>query len=256
MNPLVQGFANGEFEDELRALFVRLYGETMGETASTINVYGSPHIGPFPLVQRSIAQDGLAVLRQGDEAAIRYLFKAWKFRNPRRGMHFLRTYLQVLYSGDFTVEQMWQAVGQPYPSALKSQIEIEQAGESESAYFLTSRLRVDLNSDELLPIRLVESLKTVVPARFLINIRLVRRFLQDTRLANVAMMQTRLDAYGTDRPPRNLVISSMDTAIVASIKTLLSAAGQLVSQQPFGSSEVAMNGKTVATNVFHAQLES
>ncbi len=195
MNPLSNSFANGSIEDDLRRMLVELYQQDLAETADTINVYGAPHIGPYPLVQRSVAQDGLAVLRRADEASIRYLFKAWKFRNPRRGLHFLRTYLQVLYGGNYTVDQLWQPLGMPYPSGLATQDEIVASGASESDYFLTSRLRVELDTDEL-PSRLVGSIKSVVPARFLVNVRVIRRTQADMGFASVAGVTARLQGAG------------------------------------------------------------
>lgn len=255
MNPLVESFANGTVEDELRQLFMRLYGETLAEKAAEINVYGAPHLGPFSLIERNVAADGLVMRRQDDEAGMRYLFKAWRHRNPRRGTHFLSTYLRVLYGQDFEIQQLWQKTDQPYPSALKSHPELVEAGQSESEFFLTSRLRVDLNTDEL-PSRLVASIKTVVPARFVIYIRLIRRASGETRLANVATMMTSLQGRGIGLSPRSLVINQTRMTGRAAMTSLLLATGALRQDSPAASDAMGIASRVTTSTVFTARLES
>lgn len=169
MKPLIKSHAATQLEDELRNLFIKLYKEELGEITDEINVYGAPHIGPFSLVEREVAKDGLAVLRTTDEDAIRYLFKAWRFQNPRRGMHFLRTYLQVLFKGNHEVSQLWQAKALPYPTGLRAESEIPGVV-PEKDYWLTSRLRVDIDADTV-PAILERTLRTALAARFVIDVR-------------------------------------------------------------------------------------
>lgn len=173
MRPLSESFANDEVESELRDLMVELYNETLAEKDSEINVYGAPHLGPFSLVERWIAQDGLSVIRQNDEAALRYLFKAWRSRNPRRGTHFLAVYLRVLF-GDFEIAQLHMPKLGEYPEGLKSELEITQAGESLDDYYLTSRLRVDLTAD-VVPERILRAMKSTVAARLILQVRVSKR---------------------------------------------------------------------------------
>lgn len=173
MKPLVESFANGTVEDELRQLFVRLYEETLAEKADEINVYGAPHLGPFSLIERHVAGDGLSVIREDNEAALRYLFKAWRFRNPRRGTHFLATYLRVLF-GDYEINQLYQKKSAPYPTLLRSEREIQQLGHSLADYFLTSRLRVQLVTS-IVPERILAAMKSVVAARLILQVRIAQR---------------------------------------------------------------------------------
>lgn len=172
MTPLVESFANGALEAELRDLFVRLYDETLAEKAQEIDVYGAPHLGPFPLIERHVAQDGLSVIRQDNEAALRYLFKAWRFRNPRRGTHFLATYLRVLF-GDYEIDQLYQKKSAAYPTLLRSEGDIEQLGHSLADYFLTSRLRVQLTTS-IVPERILAAMKSVVAARLILQVRIAQ----------------------------------------------------------------------------------
>lgn len=173
MNPLRRSHEATALEAELKALLIQLYEDTMREQADDINVYGAPHLGSFSLVERGITEDGLTVLRQNDEAAIRYLFKAWRHRNPQRGFHFLRTYLAIIFGDVSNVTQMWQSKDQPYPTGLKSLGEIGFSGETEDDYYLTSRVAVDIDT-EVIPDRVVQSLRTTVAARFLLDVRLAK----------------------------------------------------------------------------------
>lgn len=170
MTPLASSFANGELEAELRDLFIRLYEDALSDTADEIDHLGTPHLGPLSLVQRSVSQDGLSVLGRVNEDGLRYLFKAWRYRNPRRGTRFLEVYLRVLFGDVFQIDQLWQKKTEPYPTYLRSLGEIAIAGESESDFFLTSRLRVDLTTD-LVPDQVVRSLRTAIAARLVFEVR-------------------------------------------------------------------------------------
>lgn len=174
MIPLSKSWAVDDNEDELRNLFIQLYGDTLKLKSDEINVYGAPHIGPFSLIEREVARDGLTVLRTTTEDAIRHLFLSWRFRNPRRGTHFLHTYLGVLFGPVFEIRQLYQKKSEPYPTALSSAEEAVSLGDSLSDYFLTSRLRVDIETD-IVPTRVLNAAKTAVAARFVLELRAAKR---------------------------------------------------------------------------------
>ena len=174
MIPLEKSWAVDQQEDDLRNLTIQLYADTLKEKSDEINVYGAPHIGPFSLIEREVARDGLTVLRTTSSEAIRHLFMAWRFRNPRRGTPFLRTYLQVLFGPVFEIRQLYQKKSEPYPEALASLDEITSSGEAVGDYFLTSRLRVDIETD-LVPSRVQQAARTTVAARFVLDLRAARR---------------------------------------------------------------------------------
>lgn len=200
MNPLAQSFANGSIERELQALMIQLYDESLKDTADEINLYGAPHLGPLRLIQRSIAQDGLSVLSQATESGLRYLFKAWRFQNPRRGTHFLETYLRVLFGDVYEINQLWQKKSEPYPSDLRTREEIALNGESESDYFLTSRLRVDLTTDEV-PERVIRALRTVVAARLVLEVRISQSARSDFGVGGVMSLVNFFQASGESLAP-------------------------------------------------------
>lgn len=117
LTPLERSFAENAVEAELKALFLSLFDALMASRLFDVNVLGAPHLGSFDLVRRAVNADGL-VLLQGDreEAATRYLYRAWKSGDTQgRGLHFLRTYLQMLFPNQCEVRQLWQAKASAYP---------------------------------------------------------------------------------------------------------------------------------------------
>lgn len=173
MRPLQESWAATTLEQELKDMLITLYDENLREQADDINAFGAPHLGSFSLVEKNFSADGLAVLRQEDEDAMRYLFKAWRHRNPKRGTHFLRTYLQALFSSGFVVEQMYQEKLAVYPESLSSAYEVVAGGGAMSDYYLTSRLRADIDTD-VVPERVIRALRSAVAARFVLFIRIAR----------------------------------------------------------------------------------
>lgn len=118
--PLRENHEAGQLELELKSLFTDLFNEMSADTFD-INVLGAAHLGSFDLVRRSINQDGLVVMPSAsEEAATRYLYRAWNSGDvQKRGLHFLRTYLELLAPGRFQVRQLWHSKAHAYPTALK-----------------------------------------------------------------------------------------------------------------------------------------
>lgn len=142
LNPLlVKGDYGGDIEGELRDLAVQMFRIGMASSAFDANVIGATQLGSSDLVRFSLARDGL-VLANSDisHQAMRYLYKAWMSRNEQgRGLHFLRTYLQLQFDW-FDVNQLWHRKDSPYPTALTPQFLIKKGTESD--YYLTSRLAI------------------------------------------------------------------------------------------------------------------
>jgi hypothetical protein len=199
--PLAASYAENEIEDELKRLFIEVFENTLSARLFDANVLGAAHLGSFDLVRQCVNADGL-VLLQGDreEAATRYLYRAWKSGNMQgRGLHFIKTYLQMLFPNQCEVEQLWQDKTYPYPTALNTikpsfawwlhQIgepglkldgtwgigrRIEDADESRadrvtntSGMFLTSRILISLgfDVDTQSVAKLIQVFKDVLPAR-------------------------------------------------------------------------------------------
>jgi hypothetical protein len=167
-----QGQLISDYENELRNLFLELFRELIAENAFDANVLGMAHLGSLNLVRKSVNKDGL-VLLAGDreETATRYLYRAWKSRNNQgRGLHFLRTYLQLLFPNAWQVFQLAQAKAYPYPTKLIP------AAAANSNYYLTSRIAVLLDytkvtSNQLNAMKPV--LRSVIPARLTLDFALL-----------------------------------------------------------------------------------
>lgn len=117
--PLKESHEPNNVESELKSVFNDLFA-LLGKDTFDASVLGAAHLGSFDLVRRSVNRDGL-VLLSGDreEAATRYLYRAWQSGDiQKRGLHFVRTYLQLLFPGESEVRQLWHAKGVPYGSAF------------------------------------------------------------------------------------------------------------------------------------------
>ena len=199
--PLENSYTENEVEADLKRLFLDLFDSTLAADTFDVNVLGAAHLGSFDLVRKAVNADGL-VLMQGDreEAATRYLYRAWKSGDVQgRGLHFLKTYLQMLFPNQCEIEQLWQDKDYPYPTALYTsqpsfawwlhQVgepglkldgawglgrRIEGADESRkdrvvdtSGMFLTSRIMISLgfDVDTQSVAKLIQIIKDVIPAR-------------------------------------------------------------------------------------------
>jgi len=210
--PLEASFSENEVEADLKRLFLDLFNARLSAGVFDANVLGAAHLGSLDLVRKAVNTDGL-VLLQGDreEAATRYLYRAWKSGDVQgRGIHFLRTYLQMLFPNLCEVEQLWQDKASPYPKALYSTKPsfawwLHQVGEeglklngswglgrrivgadesrstrtiNTSGMFLTSRVEIAL--DFSVNVRSIASLmhiiRSVIPARLLPIFRFWLRF--------------------------------------------------------------------------------
>lgn len=172
--PLVRSAVFDEVEAEFKALFLSLYKEHIDDQVTEVALYGMPHIGPDSLVERSLSGDGLAVLRTTTMEQIRHLFHAWRYRNPQRGTTFLAAYLNTLFGPVFTIDQLWCRKAGTYPVDVMTEAEMAAAGEVEADFFLTSRLRVDIET-EIVPERILKAAKTALAARFVLELRAARR---------------------------------------------------------------------------------
>lgn len=171
--PLVKSAEYDDVEGEFKALTLFLYKKYLAEKINEVAMYGMPQIGGIDLIERYVSGDGLAVMVSTTEEQIRYLFHAWRYRNPQRGTMFLETYLRTLFGPTFDINQLWCPKGGIYPEDAISKAELVALGDSTENYFLTSRLQVDIDT-EVLPARIVDAAKTAVSAKFVLDVRLAK----------------------------------------------------------------------------------
>ncbi|MFZ4540031.1 hypothetical protein, partial [Propionivibrio sp.] len=251
-------------------LFLDLFDSNVAANAFDANVLGSAHLGSLDLVRKSVNMDGLALL-QGDreEAATRYLYRAWKSTDVQgRGLHFLRTYLQMMFPNLCEVEQLWQDKSQPYPTALFTgkprvsfwlyalgepglklngrwkvggQRPVEDFATESSRFpdlsgmFLTSRIEIALDfSVQVTSVAsLMHIIRSVIPARLLPLFRFMLRFMLyvQARLSAQLLMEKKTRIR---YPWCGLVISDSDD-----IRWSLGRDGALVTLPlPFGTFKV------------------
>ncbi|HZX81369.1 MAG TPA: hypothetical protein VFE72_10500 [Lysobacter sp.] len=223
--PLEASFAENEVEAELKALFLSIFDSMLAPAMFDVNVLGTPHLGSSELVRRAVNMDGLMLL-QGDreEAATRYLYRAWKSGNTQgRGLHFLRTYLQLLFPNQCRVEQLWQAREAEYPEGgfgtrpgtyvrypaldgqynldgswgVGSAIESSDGGEDvpfaddELDYWLTSRVMIAMSfeSDTQSVRKLASVIGSVLPARLVPVFRFWLKHVVEMRIGGSSGMR-------------------------------------------------------------------
>jgi hypothetical protein len=177
LGPLVNSAEYNEIETELKQIFLDLFSTYLRASERDLNVYGAAHLGSLDLLTKRIKEDGLAVFGD-DTSAVEYLYRAWNFRNPKRGMIFLRTYLQLLWPNAFVIDQLWQQKGVAYPTALFTRAQITDP-DPETNYYLTSRIRVsidDASETGVSATRVLPALLAVLAARFLIQLLVLKRF--------------------------------------------------------------------------------
>lgn len=164
-NPIDASFANGEIEGDLKQLFADLFDQQLAKRLFDANVLGAPHLGTFDLVRRAVNEDGLVLLPGStEEDATRYLYRAWRSRdNDGRGLHFLKTYLQMLFPNLCSIEQMMQSKKSAYPLDLYPAS--EHGGDPDK--YLTSRIEitVDWASEMTNFTKLMSVFRAVIPAR-------------------------------------------------------------------------------------------
>lgn len=171
LEPLKQSYDETEQELAVKQAFMQLIESSLRSTERKINVYGSPHLGDYELKARFSKQNGFAIINK-DDATMHYLFKAWRYRNRMRGLHLLRTYLQLLWANRWTANQMWQDKNAPYPTAL-----VGEAGAT-SNHYLTNRIHVAIDAEvtaaEIL--KFAPSIRTTLAAKYIIKLFMLRHF--------------------------------------------------------------------------------
>jgi len=171
--PLQQSFDPGDYRDAIKRLTIDLFRTYLGVDVFDANVLGMAHLGTLDLVRRFIQADGLGMLRSDrEDAATRYLYRAWKKADAqKRGLHFLRTYLQLLYPNEWRVDQLEQDKSKPYPEATRP-------ATGRTTHFLTSRIDILIDaSSKNAPLlgSFVPTISSVLPARFVPNFAVFRQ---------------------------------------------------------------------------------
>lgn len=258
--PLVKSAEYDDVEREFKALFLFLYKKYINAKVDEVALYGMPHIGPSSLIERHVSSDGLAVMASTTADKIRYLFHAWRYRNPQRGTAFLRAYLNTLFGPVFTIEQLWCPIEGIYPEEAISEPELLALGEDLDEYFLTSRLQVDIDT-ETLPARIVEAAKTAVGAKFVLDVRLAKTIHLDTSVSHVAWGAQIVGAAGHSLYYQRQIRSGVEVGVTSALwgEQVVRASGHTIYHQRDVLADIAVGAAMravadgEAVNVVHAK---
>lgn len=175
--PIVESEMTEELELAWKTIFLNVFKQTLWDKQRDLLHYGSPHLARQELLTRFALSDGLSVMRSDSEGdRLRYLLKAWRVKNPKRGFHFLRTYLQMLYPNGFDIEQLWQETSKPYTKSLSTK---EEAERKNTPHWLTSRVRIsitDISEDGRQILQYISTIQSIIGARFVVDVTVKREF--------------------------------------------------------------------------------
>ena len=119
LEPLKSSHTVDEVEDQLRQIALDLFAAKVGMDAADANVSATPHIGSTDLIRMASQAYGLTIVSSLEMTPIRYVFRAWLSQSGQgRGLHFLTTYLKLLYPQVDKVVQLSQVKSKPYPEKL------------------------------------------------------------------------------------------------------------------------------------------
>ena len=168
--PLRNSHEADQLETELKGLFMAMFAQFVRPGLDAVATVGAPHLGDLDQLERAVKMDGISLQRAADEGAMRYLHKAFRARNPKRGLHMLRAYLRVLFGdGNWELTQFWQDAALPYPTALVDEPDIN--------HYLTTRIHARVVSSGIArtPELMAQAFRSVLPARMLLSVSLIAR---------------------------------------------------------------------------------
>jgi hypothetical protein len=109
LQPLRNSFEYDQLEEDLKDAFLTVFDQYIRPFERQVNLSGMPHLGDTELIERTLKDYGLAIVRR-DATRTAFLLKAARARNPRRGMLFLKQYLQSVWPGVWKVDALWHPV--------------------------------------------------------------------------------------------------------------------------------------------------
>lgn len=117
LQPLRNSWEFDQLESELKDAFMTVFTDMIRDRERQVNLHGMPHLGDTELIEKTLKDYGLAIVRR-DATRTAFLLKAARSRNPRRGMIFLRQYLQSTWPNVWKVEPLWHpvALADQYPT--------------------------------------------------------------------------------------------------------------------------------------------
>jgi len=242
LEPLQASHEADELEQQFKAAAIEIYKTHFRWGERDLNVYGASHLGSFALIERWMKAEGLMMNRASTQDSMRYLYKAWQGRHPKRGLHFLRTYLQLLWPNGWDADLMWQRKSAPYPTDLKAESEIIAGGESLSAFYRTSRLRVQVFNTAAPGLDLAvagPSIRSVCGAKYIVNLQVVEKPMTTIRFGSIGTPWTFLGSEGFLIGLDYSGKTSIEAASIGTPWNLLGSEGSLIGLGYSGKTSVS-----------------
>jgi hypothetical protein len=169
LQPLARSFEADPLETELKAIFMAVYENMIRERERNLNLYGMAHLGGDDLMASALKSDGIAMVKRSS-TRMQFLMKANRSRNPRRGLLFIKRYLQAIWPNIWLAEPLWQPIAEAdaYPLGAVPN------GDPET-HFLTGRIRITLpvSSDNGLGLtEIARAFRSTLPARLMLEFKL------------------------------------------------------------------------------------
>lgn len=106
LQPLAQSFEFDALETELKQSFMAVYESMIRPRERNLNLYGMAHLGSDDLMASALKADGIAMVKRSS-TRMQFLMKANRSRNPRRGLLFIKRYLQAIWPNIWQAEPLW-----------------------------------------------------------------------------------------------------------------------------------------------------
>jgi hypothetical protein len=167
--PLANSFDYDQLEGDLKTIFMDVFESMMRERERNLNLYGMAHLGGDELLASALKSDGVAMVRS-NSARMQFLVKATRSRNERRGLLFIKKYLQAVWPNIWQVESLWQ----PLATANAYPVGVVPNGNPDT-HFLTGRIRITLpvTVDNGLGLtEIAKAFRSTLPARLILEFRL------------------------------------------------------------------------------------
>jgi hypothetical protein len=173
LQPLAQSFEFDVLETELKQAFMAVFESMIRPRERNLNLYGMAHLGGDDLMASALKADGIAMVKRSS-TRMQFLMKANRSRNPRRGLLFIKRYLQAIWPNIWLVEPLWQ----PIATAHLYPVGAVPNGDP-ATHFLTGRIRITLpvSSDNGLGLtEIAKAFRSTLPARLMLEFKLGTQF--------------------------------------------------------------------------------
>lgn len=176
LEPFENTRTSEQLETEIKQCFIDVFNETLKGDLDNLASYGAPYLGNDKTLYRFLNSAGIEPLNNiYNRDILGYLYKAWAKENKKRGLDFLKMYMQLLYPNSYTITQLWQHKNKSYNG--RDLLDDDEVKNYPNDYWLTSRIRVLVEDFEETGVKLLQHqqiIANIVNARHVIELGLLR----------------------------------------------------------------------------------